>query len=103
MKLYPASDKFRHFKRTRALRVNKARTFKYFYDIILKGEYTYADLKKALLCDIEDKEKSSVIENQFKYMQSIASWLNKGIYEGYVSEDITNDKENNIDDRTVFE
>ena len=99
-KLYPSSDKFRHFKRTRALRINKTRAFKYFCDILTKGEYSYKDLKSALLADIKAKQESSVMENQFKYMQSITSWLNKGIFEGYISEE---DNQVDEDDRTIYE
>jgi hypothetical protein len=100
-KLFPASDKYRHWKRTRALRVNKTRAFKYFCDILDRGEYSYEQIRNALKADIKAKEDSSVIENQFKYMQAITSWLNKGIFEGYISEDIMKDEEE--DDRTIYE
>ena len=99
--LYPASDKFKHWKRTRALRVNKTRAFKYFCDILTRGEYSYPQIKSALLSDIKAKQDSSLMENQFKYMQAITSWLNKGIYEGYINDD--NDTQINTDDRTIYE
>jgi hypothetical protein len=100
--LYPASDKFRHWERTRSLRVNKIKSFKLFKEILERGEITYYDLKQALLADIKAKQDSSILENQFKYMQAITSWLSKGIYEGYISE-LKNESNNLDDDRTVFE
>lgn len=99
--LYPTSDKFRHWERTRSLRINKLRAFKYFCDILTKGEYKYSDLKSALLSDIKAKQDSSIMENQFKYMQAITAWLSKGIFEGYICENNTNPSTSN--DRTILE
>lgn len=99
--LYPTSDKFRHWERTRSLRINKLKAFKYFCDILSKGEYKYSDLKSALLSDIKAKQDSSIMENQFKYMQAITTWLSKGIFEGYICENTTNPSTQ--DDRTILE
>lgn len=100
--LYPTSDKFKHWPRTRALRINKAKSFQLYCNILSKKEYSAEDLKGALLADIKSKSETSVMENQFKYLQAITSWLSKGIYEGYISEN-NKHMDSKDDDRTIFE
>lgn len=80
---FPASDKYLHYPRTRTLRSNKLKAFKLYCDILNEGEYTHEHLLFAINADVEMKKKSSIVQNQLRYLQTICTWLTKRIFEGF--------------------
>jgi hypothetical protein len=90
---FPSSDNWKHFPRTRTLRSNKMKAFRLYSNILDQKEYTHEQILNALKIDVQMKQKSSIVSNQLRYLQSICTWLNKRIFEGFI-EDIE-EQENN--------
>lgn len=77
-KLYPASDQFAHYPKTRAIKINKKETFKAWQAECLKVGSPF--LIAALTQEIKNREQDSGRTNSFTYMKGPAKWLNDQAY-----------------------
>lgn len=96
--LFPTSDKFLNFPKTRILRINKDECKRKYLKILKEGNVTHDDIIKALTYEIEfNKSSSSFKENKFKYMKASTTWLNQAYYETLLEDLKSNNKiiENN--------
>lgn len=71
-KLYPATDEFRHFPKTRQLRWNKQLT-RTEYELAL-AKASHEEIMAGLRGEIAFRQDSQT-ENLFKYMKSSVNWL----------------------------
>lgn len=78
-KLFPVSDKYAHYPKTRTLRTNKQETFKEW--LKAKEKTSSNELISALCQDISNRERESARTNAFKYMKGPTKWLADKMYE----------------------
>jgi len=79
--LFPSTDKFKTFPRTRTLRSAKSKCKQKYEKALKKNEYTHEDIIKALNYEINQRKKSSNRrENKFKFMKNSLTWLNQEHY-----------------------
>lgn len=77
-KIFPVSDKFAHYPKTRVLRINKQESFK---EWIKATEQTSGkEIIFALERDIAAKANESGRTNAFKYMKGPVKWLTDKMY-----------------------
>jgi len=77
--LFPSSDKYMHFPRTRILRTEQEKCKKMYRKIL--DEYNHEDVIKALKYELNMREHNSVsginkLFSDFKYMKASSTWLN---------------------------
>lgn len=77
--LFPSSDKYMHFPRTRILRTEQDKCKKMYRKIL--DEYNHEDVIKALKYELNMREHNSVsgiskLFSDFKYMKASSTWLN---------------------------
>lgn len=89
-KAYPATDIFEHkgkkFIGSRGFRTKKEECRTKFNKILDEGDYSEADLIRALEYEVMIKKETSVKEgeNKMRYMQSTLPYLNQRTFENFV-------------------
>lgn len=86
--IYPSSDKWGAYPRTRAIKTNKAGTFSKWRQVIKRGIST-EQLLVALEKQIQEMKTASMLHarNELRFLQNPATWLNQGTYEAYLADD----------------
>lgn len=89
-KSYPGTDSFEYkgksFKGTRALRLHKDDCRLKFDKILIKGEYTAAQLIAALNFEVIQKKEASLStnSNRLTFMQGSSVYLNQRAFEAFI-------------------
>lgn len=87
---YPGTDTFdfqgKHFKGSRALRVNKVKCEEKFNKILEEGEYTSNQLIDSMKLDVLQKKHASIKArtNKVTYMQNSLTYLNQRSFEPFI-------------------
>lgn len=82
---FPVSDKCNHFAPSRLIRTNKAKA-KIAFKTVMK-HYDCQDIIAALKEEVAFRIKNSTKENQLKYLQGPAAWLNSESFLLNISEE----------------
>lgn len=74
--LFPTSDQYLHYPRTRVLRNEQEKCKKMYRKLI--EEYSHEDIIKSLAYELEMRRNNSTgkLYSDFKYMKASATWLN---------------------------
>jgi hypothetical protein len=73
-KVFPTTDQFKHWPRTRQIKTDKAQAKRKYIKAIEDG-FSPEQLLEAIKADVDQRIKTSITSNNLKFIKSPARWL----------------------------